>query len=845
MTAPRLFLSLLCLLGFLLGKPATAETNEEIIARISELNAATMQAYNAGDFASAARTGQEVAELFLTVGPSNHKAFGAMLNNLAMAHEALGHYTLAGPLFERALQIAVEAEGAESEAAANRLNSLGSFYTSTGAYTAAEPKLLQSLALWEKLKGANSRDAGRVLNNLGNLYREMARYDEAVAALTRATVIHSDPASAGDAAGAAGLIGPEGFKLLGAAQNNLALAQEDLGDYAAAEKTYNRAIAQRMLGIGGDGAELAITYANFASLLAHGGHFEDAEAYSKRAIEVLLKERGPEHPEVATAKNNLAGLYRLWGKPDLAFPLYREALAIREKAFGPEHPDVADSLNSLGLLAIAQGQGAEAVTILNRALAIRRKVLGPSHPSTANSIGNLAAAELQLKQYAAAEAHFTESLALLRQIYGADHPAIADGESNLGYVHFMQGDWLAAAKHFEIAMGILSRRTAAAGGALGGELGGKAAASVLQASPYAGALRSYDRLPAAERGAALAKAFVAAQSMSISSAGGSLTQMAARQSQADPVLTALVRERQDITAEWRAADDRMLAIISLPMEQRDGDETTSLQNRQSEIAARVKAIDTALLARFPGYMQLANPQPASIAGMQAVLQPEEAALVYAETEPTTADPGELHLFVITRERAHWYRLGITPADAAKRVNTLRSLLGVGSANRGAIDASLESDDGDNFDLSEAHALYAALLAPAAADIARHSLIIVPSRAVSALPFHLLISAAPQSADYAAAQWLVKDFATSYLPSATALISLRRDAKPSAARNPYLGIGNPLLTGEGGSDRRAFAAQSCAKAPVQVAAATALQPAASFFRGKLADVARVASLPPLA
>ncbi len=839
----RLFLSLTFLVVLCFGAPARAATGEETIQRIIALNAEASTAFETGDFARAAEAGQQAAELFLTVGPSSHFAYGNILHNLGMAHEALGNYAAAEPLLRRALAIAESSKGPDSESAANRLNSLGSLLIDTGEFREAEQLLKRSLALWETLKGPASRDAGRVLNNLGSLYRDMARYDEAVAVLERATAIHSDPASAEGAAGAAGLIGPEGFKLLGAAQNNLALAQEDMGDYAAAEKTYNRAIAQRMLGIGGDGAELAITYANFASLLANGGHFEDAEAYSKRAIEVLLKTRGVAHPEVATAKNNLAGLYRLWGKPDLAFPLYREALAIRETVFGPEHPDVADSLNSLGLLAVAQGQGAEAVSILNRALSIRKKVLAPSHPSIAKTIGNLAAAELQLKDFSGADRHLTESIALLAQAYGPDHPGIADGESNLGYVHFAQQDWRAAARHFEIAMDILSRRTATAAGVLGGELGGKAASAVLQASPYAGALRAYDRLPQDERDAALPKAFAAAQAMATSSAGGSLSQMAARQSQKDPALTSLVRERQDITAEWRAADDRMLAIISLPIEQRDGNETTALQNRQREIETRVTAIDAALLEKFPGYMELANPKPAGIAQMQAALQPDEAALIYAETEPTAADPGELHLFVITRKDTQWIRLADSPADIAQRVGHLRSLLGVGGIERGAVAAESEAD-GQDFDLAAAHALYLSLVAPAAKTISGHALIIVPSRAVSALPFHLLVSEAPVSPDYAAARWLVKDFATSYLPSATALLSLRRDARPSAAGRPYLGIGNPLLSGNDGQDRRAFAAQSCASAPVQVAAAPTLQPAASFFRGKYADVARVASLPPL-
>jgi CHAT domain-containing protein len=81
-----------------------------------------------------------------------------------------------------------------------------------------------------------------------------------------------------------------------------------------------------------------------------------------------------------------------------------------------------------------------------------------------------------------------------------------------------------------------------------------------------------------------------------------------------------------------------------------------------------------------------------------------------------------------------------------------------------------------------------------------------------------------------------------------LKALRRDAKPSTAKIPFIGFGNPLLVGSDNNDRRAFAKQACPKKPqassMKVAGLAVPQRGINLLRGGLGDVAVLRQQQPL-
>ena len=131
-----------------------------------------------------------------------------------------------------------------------------------------------------------------------------------------------------------------------------------------------------------------------------------------------------------------------------------------------------------------------------------------------------------------------------------------------------------------------------------------------------------------------------------------------------------------------------------------------------------------------------------------------------------------------------------------------------------------------------------------------SLLIVPSGALTQLPFEALVTEKPDEGlprfeAYKSARWLGQRQAVTVLPSVGSLKALRT-AKGSAATELFAGFGNPLLDGVDGKDKSAWAKQTCAKSPAPGRTRIASLTAAflSIFRGGQVNVEDLRHQPPL-
>jgi CHAT domain-containing protein len=154
-----------------------------------------------------------------------------------------------------------------------------------------------------------------------------------------------------------------------------------------------------------------------------------------------------------------------------------------------------------------------------------------------------------------------------------------------------------------------------------------------------------------------------------------------------------------------------------------------------------------------------------------------------------------------------------------------------------------------FDLGAAHELYAALLAPLADLTKGKRLIIVPSGALTSVPFHVLVTETTKAATFRTAAWLALSQAITVLPSVGSLQALRK-LPPARAAEPYIGFGNPLLDGgepEGEDARSARATQSCPldleSRRQRVAATKGMPGLGSLLRGGI-NLAALRAQPPL-
>lgn len=590
-----------------------------------------------------------------------------------------------------------------------------------------------------------------------------------------------------------------------ASLNNLALLYGSRGQDADAEPLYKRALAILEKVYGLDSSEVAPELNNLAALYQRQERYADAGPLFKRALAIREKSLPSGHPDLGQSLNNLATLYEKQGRHADAEPLFKRSLVIYEKSAGPEHPAVATLLNNLGQVDKVQGRYAEAEPLIKRSLAIREKVLGSDHPDVARSLNNLADLYERQSRYSDAEPLYRRALAIRERAVGPDHPDTATSTNNLALLYRTEGR---AADALPLAQKLIAN--------------GRAQLRV--ALPVLFDAQQQQLLPA-ER--ALDDALDAIQRGAQSSAASAVNKLAVRLAAGNDRLAELVRRDQDLAAEADALDKSIVAAVSKERSKRDAAAEQRTKARLAVISTERASLQKALAAEFPDYAALSNPPPMTGAEIQALLSGDEAMVLFAVADK------ESYVFALTRESFDWKPLPLGAEALSRKVAAFRRGLDVANAS----DASGKSG---LFDLAFAHELYAALLGPVEPLTKdKRSLLVAPSGALTALPFHLLVTDKPHAAipekidGYRDAAWLLKRQAVSVLPSVASLKSLRAFARKDHGVKPMTGFGDPLFNPaqEGSGDKRA--ATKTAARGVTTSAYTDFWRGAGVDRGKLA------------
>jgi CHAT domain-containing protein/Tfp pilus assembly protein PilF len=717
----------------------------------------------------------------------NHANYRIALYNLAVVYAALGKYADAEGLFKRALAIKEKALGADHPDVANSLHNLAIVYEEQAKYADAEGLFKRALAIWEKALGKDHPDVANTLNSLAVVYWKQ-------------------------------------------------------GKYADAEGLYKRTLTIKEKALGADHPDVAATLANLAGVYKEQGKYADAEGLFRRALAIREKTLGADHPDVATSLNNLAVVHEAQGKYADAEGLFRRALAIREKTLGKDHPEMAKTLSNLAIVYSEQGKYAEAEGLYKRALAIKEKALGADHPDVANSLNNLAVVYSEQAKYAEAEGLYKRALAIKEKALGADHPDVADTFNKLAILSASSGNSESALVYSRKATAsVIAHAAAETGGAqqkegAGGLVEQRANYFVHHVANLAAAAQKRIE-PEAQLGR---EALVMAQWAKQSAAAAAVQQMGLRFAGGSDALAALVRERQDLSAFRRERDKALLAALATAQGQQS---PTAIGALRSELAATESklAANTARLEReFPDYAALASPKPLTAEETQQLLAADEALIFFLTGEK------ESYVFALTRDGFEWKTIPFGPNAPEQKVAAFRRGLDVDALRRGLARMECTQAEADKrglsriecgqvlakecgeaekrglarvdctsaqrprglFDLALAHELYETLIGPVEALIRdKRHLIVVPSGALTALPFHLLVTEKPAVAvpqvneprdlgAYRDAAWLFKRNAVSVLPSVASLKALRVFARKDLGSKPMVGFGDPIFGPEG-------------------------------------------------
>jgi len=773
-----------------------------------------------------------------------------IINNLAVLYYAQGRYDAAEPYFKLALETQERTLGKEHPGTLISVNNLASLYTNQGRYGEAEPLLERGLEAYERILGDNHPNMPLIINTLGQLRLAQGRYGEAEPLMKRAME------------GAKRILGKEHAQTL-TIVNNLAQLYSNQGRYGEAERLQKQTLEACERTLGGEHPNTLLILSNLALQYFLQDRFNDAEPLQRRVLETHERVLGKDNPNTLMMLSNLAiTLSKVPERYGEAEQLIKRAVETSERVLGKEHPNTLLMVSNLAALYESQGHYGEAEPLLKQMLETSERVLGREHPDTLVGVHNLASFHYTQGRYGDAEQLYKRALEGHKRVLDPEHPRVVTELMDLAGLYFNQGDWVRAAEVLQRSTSITARRLS-----LG--MQGLAPASTKMMKDMVGEWRHefwllvkaaslLTRYDSAFDAELTREMFKPAQWAIGTEAARSLAQMAARGTGADPELAALVRKREDLIPEWQKRDALRNTALALAPDKRNAKAEAENLTRLSAIEARIREISERLAVEFPDYAALASPQPLSIEEVQGLLGTDEAVVlfldtIFAEVLGSKQGPAETFIWVVTKTDVRWVRSDLDILGLAGEVGALRC--GLDAAIRtNARCAELAAQSGGkhqlSFDLVRAHALYKAIFGKVEDLIKGKHLLIVPSGALTMLPFQVLVTEPPANDDYRSAAWLIRDHAITVLPAVSSLKALRRVARPSAASKPMIGFGNPLLDGPdssyGAKAKLAREKRSCSETNSQ-RESTLFGPRGGIqieSRGGLVDVARIRELVPL-
>ncbi|HEY6994588.1 MAG TPA: CHAT domain-containing tetratricopeptide repeat protein, partial [Xanthobacteraceae bacterium] len=457
------------------------------------------------------------------------------------------------------------------------------------------------------------------------------------------------------------------------------------------------------------------------------------------------------------------------------------------KTLGPNNPDTAKVLRKLGVAYDAQRRYADADAQFKRALDVFTRTLGPNHRFLATVLLNQGQLFEHQGRYDDAEQAYKRALAINEKARGPNHPEAARALNQLALLSIVQGrpaDALAYSRKATAAVLAHAELGEAKGRQdAGGLIEQRASFFVSHVASLAAAARA-----GVEPASKLAReAFEIAQWANQSAAAAAVQQLGPRFAAGNDALAALVRQDQDLSAYLRDREKALVEALSKPEAQANATQIDQIR-RQIDDSERKLAVTKARLEKeFPGYAALANPSPSKVEDVQKLLGDYEA-LVFLLTGET-----ESYVFAVTRNGFDWRTIPAGRDQIAAKVAAFR---------RG-----LDLDSMQLFDLNLANELYATLIGPVDALVRdKGHLLVAPSGALTALPFHLLVTEKPaasaaqgkdrppadDAARYRNAAWLIKRQAVSILPSVPSLQALRSSAQAKEGPKPMIGFGDPVF-----------------------------------------------------
>jgi CHAT domain-containing protein/Tfp pilus assembly protein PilF len=321
-----------------------------------------------------------------------------------------------------------------------------------GKYADAERAARAALVRAESAAGPQSPAAAHVINRLADALLRQGRTDtETERLIERAVAIETqlEPSS----------------RELAAALRNEAWLFESRGDFEHAKTGYSRALDTLRAAVGPQHSDTLLMQKDLAMAWNNLGDYAKARTLLEEAVAIRSKQ-DPGHVDVAVLRHNLGAVYWQLGDYTAARDAFIEASEGLARALGSDHPHVASALEGLAVVQTNLGDYTAARATYSRVLAMRQKILPPGHPLTGQTYVNLGDVLMSLGDYAAARRVLERGLSIWEKSLGPQHPQLLVALTNLAVLHERTGDRAGARRLLRRGIAIRER----AGGAADPEL---------------------------------------------------------------------------------------------------------------------------------------------------------------------------------------------------------------------------------------------------------------------------------------------------------------------------------------------------------------------------------------
>ena len=416
---------------------------------------------NLADFERADRTFARVLQLESSAGLNDTAQHGRTLYEVANTKRSEGQYADAESYYKQALQLQRHLfPGPNSDTSAT-LTHLGTLYYDTLRWKEAVPLQREALDMAIAADGRESEQTADCMNNLALTLQSVGQFPEAERMFREMIQIQ------------ARVMPPMHPDVLGD-KFNLALLLNATGHYSAAESLMRELLPQRRAVLGSDHPSVGYTLTALGSVLTSLGKFDEAEQLLNDAGVILRNKLTPTHFRIGNVQRESGRLALARGDYVRAEELFKDAADTFSKALGdssisvyrihslmagtlldmgrpleaqpliegayqrmfgdgqePGNVSFDLTLEQLGRLRISQGRLDDATSLFQRALTRYRDEGIPNHPNTSWALLGLAQVALLRNRAAEAVADSTRALENLRRELPEGHWQVALARASL------------------------------------------------------------------------------------------------------------------------------------------------------------------------------------------------------------------------------------------------------------------------------------------------------------------------------------------------------------------------------------------------------------------------------